>query len=235
MFTICTCDNNIKALNRIEELAEKFFKKSKLKIDIIPYSSSEEFCKRADLRQVDLFFLDLSGLDAAVKLREVNEYAKIIFVSNYSVCVPKLINCDIAGFIGKPIDEEDFNEVIGRVTKKILEQGPKFYYNADKKQNSIEKCQIIYLESKEHQIRIHKENSEEERFRGKLREAGEQLFRSDFLQVGKSYIINLNKVKSRGMREVLMDDGSVVLISRSYKEAVRLAYAAFVEKKKRGY
>lgn len=240
MFNISICDNDIKALNRIEELVEKFLKGAKLKIEIIPYSSSAEFCKRANLDQIDLLFLEInmvtsSDSNVVVELRKVNEYAKIIFISDSCVCTPDLFNCNPAGYIGKPIREEKFNQVFRQIIKKILERGPKFHYNADKKQNSIEKSKIIYLESKEHQIRIHKENKGEERFRGKLKEVGEQLLKSEFLQVGKSYIVNLNKIKSMGAREILMDDESKISISRSYKKAVLLAYAAFIEKKKCGY
>lgn len=175
-----------------------------------------------------------NDLNAATELRKVNEYAEIIFVSGDCVCTPDLLNYDAAGYIHKPINEDAFNEVFHRVIAKILEQGPKFHYNADKKQNSVEKCKIIYFESKAHEIKIHKENGEEERFRGKLKEAGEQLLKSDFVQVGISYIVNLNKIKSMGAREVLMDDESKITISRSYRRAAFLAYTAFVKRKKSG-
>lgn len=116
---------------------------------------------------------------------------------------------------------------------KIIKEGEKFYYNAEKRHNSIEKCKIIYLESKAHVILIHKENNEEEKFRGKLGDAGEQLLKSEFLRIGKSYIINLNKIKAVNKREVSMDDGTKIMMSRNYKNEAMRRYGEFIERKLR--
>lgn len=115
----------------------------------------------------------------------------------------------------------------------MLKEGEKFYYSADKRYNSIEKCKIIYFESKAHVVFIHKENSEEEKFRGKLGDAGDQLLKSEFLRIGKSYIINLNKVKNVNKREVVMEDGTKIMISRNYKNEVMQLYCEFIERKQR--
>lgn len=238
MVNIGICDSDIYTQNKIEALLEKFCEESKLKMEISQYCNGEEICKRAQLSQIDILFLDvkmneLSGIDVAKELRKVNYNAKLIFISKTSECIPDLFDYEASGYIGKPIDEDKFNRAIWRVSKRLLQSGEKFYYSAARCLYNVEKRKIVYFESNAHIILIHKENNELEKFRDKLSNVGKQLSSPEFLRIGKSYIVNLNKVKKMNRKSVIMDDGSKIAISRNYSNEVIKAYCEFMEGKKR--
>lgn len=240
MFNIGICDDDLRILNTIENLTNKFCKENKIKTEISHFQSGEEFCRRGRMDQVDILFLDikmdgLTGMDVAAELRKVNQHTRLVFVTSYDEYAPDLFSYDTSDFIKKPIEEDRFNAVFRQVSQKLIRKGKKFYYKVDKVERNVLKDNVLFFESDAHKVIIHKMDRTEEKFRSKLIEVGEVLSTDEFLRVGKSYIVNLDKIETLSKTQIVMIDGSAVPISRSFRAEVMKAYLKFRENKSRGW
>lgn len=239
LLNIAICDDDLKMLNTLEDLINQYCKKNMAKTEISHFESGEAFCNRGNFDQYDILFLDikmdeLTGMDVAEKLREVNSHTRLIFVTSYDEYTQELFRYDTSEFIKKLVTEERFNEVFEYVSKKLIRGGEKFYYSVGKVEKNILKREILYFESDAHKVVIYKTDQTQEQFYGKLKDTSQYLSELDFLRVAQSYIVNMDNISKMRKTEIDMIGGNIVPISRKYRDEVMRTYMKYRNNKSRG-
>ena len=205
------------------------------------FSSVTEFASADDLlaayeqgNRFDLIFLDVemaqtNGIDAGMRIKELDKQAILIFVSAHPQYAVFSYDCDALYYIVKPIDGDKFDRVLGKAMEKykLLHQEYVLKNRGDVRRLAI--SDILYVEICHKHLLFHTTTGTYETV-GKLNEALEELHPFGFCQVHQGYVVNMNHIKSFAQNDVVLSDGTHVMVSVRKKTDVLRQYANFLER-----
>ena len=205
------------------------------------FSSVTEFASADDLlaayeqgNRFDLIFLDVemaqtNGIDAGMRIKELDKQAILIFVSAHPQYAVFSYDCDALYYIVKPIDGDKFDRVLGKAMEKykLLHQEYVLKNLGDVRRLAI--TDILYVEICRKHLLFHTTTGTYETV-GKLNEALEELHLFGFCQVHQGYVVNMNHIKSFAQNDVVLSDGTHVMVSVRKKTEVLRQYANFLER-----
>ncbi len=208
------------------------------------FSKPEEALLFLQKQQPDILFLDIempgmNGFDLLEQLEQL-EFA-VVFTTAYDEFALRAFKVSAMDFLLKPIDKEDLNRTLDRYQARgrhsdmvkqmdLLQQllrspdmsldkvafptfeGLQFVYAPD----------IIRCEADDNYTYVHVSTEQPILVSRTLKEVEDLLKSKQFLRVHYSHVINLNKIKKYVKGDggyVIMDDGAMVNVSRSKKEA----------------
>lgn len=186
----------------------------------------------ADMDKVDMICLDLTmegALPMAERLRSEYESAYLTLIADSGISPVRYIRPSIHAdsLMIKPLDDPQIEEVMEEAVSSYIRRldGPDrndiFIAENKGERNLIEYSRILFFEAREKKVFLSTER-EEYGFYDTLDELEKRLD-DRFLRCHRSYIINarrIAKVEISGSR-VVMDDGTEVPLSRSFKPAVK--------------
>ena len=181
----------------------------------------------------DVVFMDIdwkqneTGIDFAQQLFEISPYTRLIYVTAYALDYVEdifLRNTNLSGFLQKPVKEE----LLLRNLEKIRQEQPmtegKLLIYCQGSHIAIPFRDIRYLESRLHKTCIVLQK-QEYFCNEKLERVKEQLD-TRFLHCHKSYIVNMDYIQELRGREVILEDGCSVPVSKARgKEAKERVFA----------
>lgn len=173
--------------------------------------SEKEGLEIANEREISLFYVDISlkdssGLDFAKKLRTMDKYKLtwIVFITTYvkhMLEAFKKVHC--YDYIIKPYKKEKIKEVTLNLLEnekqkytKLIDEKKYVVFNIGGILLKICVDDIIFIEVYLRIFIIHTKTGKYEAKNTSLRKIKEQMKEFDFIQVHKSYIVNLKLVKS---------------------------------------
>lgn len=188
--------------------------------------------------KIDLLFLDIqlgeeNGFDLADDLKTKKNAPKIVFATAYDQYALDAFNASAVDYILKPFEQERVNQAIDKISEiEVAPENPqttnpRVSITEDEKTSVILKSDIIsaYVEKGDFII-----NTSQRLFKTKqtLIKFSENLDSKQFLQVHRSYLVNLNKVASvepsfNHTYELTMTDGSKIPVSRSFVTEMKQA------------
>ncbi|PKH51291.1 DNA-binding response regulator [Tenacibaculum sp. Bg11-29] len=202
-------DDESPAINLLENYIKRL---DNFQIIASCYSAIEAFevIKKED---IDLLFLDiempvLKGLDF---LKTLKNPPKVIITTAYREYAIEGYDLDIVDYLLKPIPFKRFVKAIDRYYERVqlpfknkLEKKADnsfFYVNVNKKQIKIIFDDILYIESLKDYVRIHSKNQRLV-VKSNIGKIEEQLSKSLFLRVHRSYIISLDKITAFTQKDI---------------------------------
>lgn len=120
---IAIVEDNPSDSSILEELLKRYFLRENILMELKKYTSGEDFFVGWPL-EFDIVFLDiqlekLNGIEIAVKIRETNERAVIIFVTNNSQYSLAGYSVDALDYLVKPISFELIDRVLPRAVRRL--------------------------------------------------------------------------------------------------------------------
>ena len=118
MINIAVCDDEKCMSEKIENLAEDFFRKKNTDISVAKYSSGEELLKSNE--RIDILFLDIGmrgmdGIDTARRLRAHGYNGFLIFITVLKEMVFQSFEVQPFDYLVKPVQEEQFEKTMERL------------------------------------------------------------------------------------------------------------------------
>lgn len=231
---IAICDNDINYVNLLEDDIEEC-RKTDVECDAFP--SGEELVRMycAGNERYDVIFLDmemeqLNGIETANRIREIDEYVIIVFITSHTEYMRESFRCAPFRFLVKPVDKEEFCSVFKDIEKKLSKQRKVFTFTENKTRIRLYCDDILYCESRDHWILIHTKDATY-RICKSLSDLQAQLDKESFFRVHKSYLVNFRHLKSIKENDIrLYHCEETIPISRTYKKDVLLAYTNFMER-----
>ncbi len=235
---VAICEDNEQDLILFKELCEQYSYENKKQIDIISFASGEDLLKeycphKYDVIFLDIYMKDLTGVDTAKKIRQIDEDIKIIFTTTSDEYYGDGFAVEATHYLIKPLNEEKVKQAMYRLRDKFDENDTLLVLSSGMKSVEIPQSTIMYIVTIRNGIEVHCKN-EVVAIRTTLAKAIEQLTDKCFLKCHRYSIVNLRDVVSVNDDTFLMSDGKQILIRKSNKKEIAEAYHKYRITKLRG-
>lgn len=173
---------------------------------------------------IDIMLGEENGITEAIKLRQISQFWKIIFVTGYTDYLSDIFKADPDGLLFKPIDDIHLKEALESLTNRIESEDSDYIF-VDVVRNGTKKLKcsdIIYIESKGRLLHIHTSSqtfltySKLADFVPKLPEV--------FIRTHSSYVVNLLHVQNYQENSLTLSGDYVIPISRTYKNDTKKSF-----------
>lgn len=211
-----------KALEEWKEEAEVM-----CRIDLDVFERGEDLLCAA-MGEYHIIFMDISlggrlnGVETAEAIRKQGFDTPLAFLTSYKEYALTGYKVGAIDYIIKPVTRDQVAWCMKQVLKSA--SGGSFLFKNYEGMTKIPYDEIMYFQSVSHYIEIVTKNGEYRQLMPLKKLIG--LLPLQFIQCHRTIVINICKVKRVGNRDVMMADGALLPVSRTYLEAVRDAYIA---------
>jgi len=229
-YQLVILDDDLNDLEMIYNLVSNFFSSKLISIHINKYNNVNDFPMN---KKFDILFLDIdmpnkSGLELAKEYKKIHRHTLIIFITNHNELVYKACNIHPFDFIRKENLNVEIPMVLEEVIYKLTDLYPCITFYVNGNAYVIKKDSILYCESFNHNTEIHFNNSSIT-VNQQLKDVSATINSNDFKRVGRSYLVNMKKVKKLEGTTLFIEYDYKVPISRRKKKMV-LGYLMEVQK-----
>lgn len=228
---IAICDDEKKFTDDFKRITDKLYKSLDMIVDT--YSEGAELLRSFKNRAYDLVFLDIEmpgmdGITLAEKLREISEEVSIVFLTGHIEYAIQGYEVNALRYLTKPADENKVKDVIDRVMKKT--EGEKLLWiKTDEGEMKVRLSDVIFLEAQNQNVLI---NTAENSYsvRGNMSDYEERLSSEGFFRIHRGYLVPLAKIERISGKEVIMEDGTALPISRSKVNSLKDMLFSYVSR-----
>ena len=201
-------------------------------------SGSELVREMVSGRRFDAVFLDiempgLDGLEAARKLRKLGGELSIVFLTSHTELAMEGYEVDALRFLPKDCSDKKLSEALKAIEREQSVK-PNIVIKQKGEEYVIAPERIILAEADNNDVRFISEEGVITA-RMKLTEALELLEKNsqDFVRVHRGVVVNLGHIKKYTAKDILLDNGETVPVSRGCAAEFKERMFAFVRLKAR--
>lgn len=223
---ICICDDDKNTHSVIKFHIQSFYNDIS-QINFMDLYCAEELLKKHNMGiSFDIIFLDIemhkiSGIEAAEKIKQLTPKTIIIFVSNFPNYVFDAFNVEALHFLTKPLSKQEFHNVFNRALHKYRTINSSITLKWHNERYVIKIDSIKYIEGYKRHITVYAQDGIYESI-GKIPELLQLLSPHGFIRTHQGFIVNMDHIKRFDATDVVLFDGSKVMISvRKRAEALQ--------------
>lgn len=237
---ITICDDSIKDMAAIEDLLVKYKKlhpQADFEVEKFtdPFQLSRKIHKKmlADIYILDIIMSGTTGIDIGNQINQAGSNAAIIYTTSSNDFALDAYGVRAVRYLLKPIVEEQFFEALdyARASQEI-KRGPLYLIKTKKGLISVPCAKIEYIENSSRMLDVHlidktiitsifiRKSFDEE--------IKELLGNSNFIQVHKSFLVNLNFIRQLEGSNIVMDSGADIPVSKKNTANVKRQYLLFI-------
>lgn len=224
-YCISICDDELTWCNLLTELVSQWAKQRNTPIQIEYFKSAEEFLfheadKIAHIVLLDIEMKEMNGIELAKKIRQKNKEIQIIFITGYIDYIQDGYEVEALHYLLKPVTEEKLYHVLDRAVERItfLEKSLLFVLHGEMVRIPLH--EIRYLEVRKNYVTIHAQEDYE--IKQTLYELEKNLD-DGFCRTGRSFIVNLHYIKKITKKDVILEDGTEIPLSRGLYHSINQA------------
>ncbi len=229
---IAICDDDISFTSKLEEIIKQESVNYGKKPEIDVFFDGETLVKSIeDGQSYSMIFLDIemkrmNGITAARRIRHLDRYTLIIYISSYDDYLKELFEVEPFRFISKPLQLQKLKQYFGEAIRKIEGLNNIYSYSYNKEEYTVPIKQIVYFESNKRLINIRLNDGTEQSFYGKLNNVEKEIqkINKHFIRIHQSFLVNYSYVKKMTYSEVVLEhnyDELVLRISEDRRSTVR--------------
>ena len=203
----------------------KALDEKKIPCEVKIYSDAETFLNEYE-KGTSIVFMDIelpgiNGMHASKRLREMDNEAILIFVTNMVQYAIRGYSVDAIDYVLKPIQYNRFYSLMMKVSRVIsLNQEKELVLKTSSGVKKVSLSTLLYIQITDHLL-IYKTDSEEYEVWGSLANAEKELPGEMFCRCNNSTIINLKQVTSFDKECVYLTKKKIaVTVSRSRRKGV---------------
>ena len=190
-----------------------------------PISFLEPYTAAYDLVILDIQMPHMNGMEAAYRLREMDENVLLFFVTSMTQYAIEGYEVRAANYIVKPVAYGDFALKLKKALRSRPDHGDQIVLKTELGQVKIAPSKIRYLESVGHNVIYHTLTGDYTQY-ASLTKAAEPLENKGFFRCNSCYLVNLAYVRRITGYEALLDEGSLK-ISQPRKKAFAQAFETY--------
>lgn len=223
MINIAVCDDEEKVRIQLNQYITEYIKKNNLILHQTFYENGKKLLD-SDLSNTDILLLDIqlgemNGLEIAKQIRKTNKEMMIIFITNFAQYAIEGYEVKAFHFLKKPITYERFQEVMDDATSEILSL--KTDSITIKNASGVHKIfirDIMYCETYKGHVLIQLKNRETIESYSSMGTMEKLLCEKNFFRCHTAFLINFYFVKSLLQKDVILEDNTLVPISKYRKK-----------------
>lgn len=228
------CDNELSHLNSFADEFSDVFEGDELFL----YTSAEYIYN--DIKQgsvPDIIFMNIdldnikNGIDYAEEFLMLSPNTRIIYVTAYT---DKFIHelfiksSNISGFLAKPVQREYLLAMLEKIKKNTEEnQSKRIAVSFQGAISKIDEDKILYIESDRHIIKIMTDDKIFTSYE-KLSDFHKRLS-SGFVFSHKSFIVNMDKIKTLNSNSIILENDMIVPVSHSKYQECKESYLNYLK------
>lgn len=228
---IAVCDDDLVFM---QSLAKRLDALSKGELLVNTFSNASDLIRvMTSGRKLDAVFLDiempgLNGLDAARKLRELGGELSIVFLTSHTELAMEGYEVDALRFLSKDCSDKKLIQALEAIERELGAK-PNVVIKQKGEEYVIAPQKIILAEADNNTVNFRLEDDTISA-RMKLTEALQMLNEAsgDFVKVHRCTIVNLRHVMKYTAKEILLDNGETVPMSKSCAAEFKAAMFDFV-------
>ena len=228
---ILVCDDDAAFAARVEEYIVTWFRAREVQVHSTVCTSGEQLLATPELEHYQLAFLDVDlkttdGIALGRQLRQRNPDIVLVYISAYLEFAPQGYTVNAYRYLLKRDITTQLPSCLEDVLAELTDQKKTLTVHHNRTTSEIPLDQIYYLESALRQIHVYGDIPHEPicTFYGKIADLPPMLYENGFLQVGRSYVVNLQYVRTICNYKVELRSGVELGASRQDYAAIRSAW-----------
>lgn len=230
MIRIVIIDDDAIFLGKLRDKVRAILDGSKLAGMIHCYESIEDTLDSI-LADADIFFLDMdfqgkdySGVDIARRIRNINQEAVLIFVTNYIEYAPEGYEVQAFRYILKTDLDRKLETCLLQAIVKLQTICETVEFQVSREPLTLPIADILYIESQGHTALIHIDSTgnntvDVHKLYSTLTLLEQKLVPLGFLRIHKSYLVNMHRIRTYKYNTVILDNGTELQASeKKYAE-----------------
>lgn len=227
---VAICDDENIQLSMTKASLERAYKSLDLVIDT--YTSGAKLLNATDSIDYDLIILDIempemNGIETAKKLRKIGEETAIVFLTSHVEYALEGYEVNALRYLTKPANTEKLSEIITYLVEQKKKDKRVLLRNSEDVE-MVCVADIYYMEAQDQMIRVVTDKGEY-RNRYNLGDYERELSAEGFFRIHRGYLVNLGHVRRMSRREIVMEDGVSLPISRVKEAALKEALFHYVK------
>ena len=217
MISVAICDDEKYMSDQIEKSVSDFFHGKNMEVVVSQFPCGEELL-RYD-KPIDLLFLDIQmketdGMTVARKLRKRGFRGFLIFVTVLKEMVFQSFEVQAFDYLVKPIEQRQFDKTMERLLESMQNAGEaNLLVRRGYESHIIALDDIVYCEIIDRKVYLHLISSKIIDYYERI-ENLESRLDGRFFRCHRSFLINLQYLKSYQDQTAYMEDGTRIPVSR---------------------
>lgn len=237
---IAICDDNMKDVKNIAALLEEYKELHKgTEFEVEKFSAPGGLMKKvqqkefADIYILDILMSDTTGIDLGDQIRKVQGKSVIIYITSSDDYALDAYEVHAVRYLLKPVDKNKFFEALTYAFSCTeVKESPVYLVKTKDGLVPVSHSKIEYIENSSRMLEVHLTDGRQVKsiFMRKAFEEEIRTLAEDraFMQVHKSFVINMGCVRRLDGSSVIMDSGVSIPISRKNAANVKREYLLFV-------
>ncbi|MFR4810623.1 MAG: LytR/AlgR family response regulator transcription factor [Clostridium perfringens] len=214
--------NNLNIVDSESLQVEKFISGENLIFEL------EENPNRFSILIVDIVMNGINGIEVSKILRRYGYDGIIIFLTSSKEYALESFEVFPMAYILKENIDNVFEEILLKAIKNLKVNTVKKIAISDKEtEKTINVSTIIYIESLNKKIILHKSSNENEEIKGSLKFIYEKIKEYGFIRCHKSYIINAKYIHSFNCTNCTLKNNYVIPIGRKFSEEFKERFLTY--------
>lgn len=247
MFQIALCDNEKESLRQTLNAARAFFEKNpEIHGEIKTFESSQELLdywkvykgERRERGLFDAYILDImmpkiNGIELGKRIRAFGENTPIVYLTSFKEYGYQAFGVQARDYLLKPVDSQKLVRVLEDIySNKKKEREDLFCVKAKEGIHNISLWNLVYAERIERSIVYHMRDGSVfagRTIRGRFEEEVASILENPrFIQPHKSYLVNMQYIKDFMGNELIMEEGTLIPISRNRRVEIKKIYLKYL-------
>ena len=217
MISIGVCDDEAYMLDILTEKISAFFKQENMEITIFRFQNGEallDYDKKFDIVFLDIQMGDPDGLETAKELRSRGYNGFLIFITVLQEYVFHAFEVQAFDYLVKPLQEDNFSRTMSRLLLSIRShKGKQLLIQKGTEWSIVPFDDIVYCEIINRKVYLHLKDEPVLDYYDKI-ETLERKLDERFFKCHRSYLINLQYLKSYKAGQAYLTNGETIPVSR---------------------
>lgn len=223
---LAICDNEKIDLLHIKKLVQEYCKKNDYFFEIYTYQDYKKLIENLDDFNyiiLDVLLNDLTGIQLAKEIHNMNRDIKIIFCSTNPEYSIEAFEVDAFRYLVKPIDKLKLFEYLDEI-RKYENESQITLMDCQRKKCSVNVLDICYIDMNERLSNVHLKNKFTITVRKPMKDWILLLSKYNFHLTHKGVLVNLKYVSTIEKEIVILKNGDSVYLSRKYRKEFEEKY-----------
>lgn len=229
---IAVCDDESIFREQLKTELEQYYRSLDVLVEC--YSSGEELLANYEKKHHDIVFLDIemtgmNGLQVARQLHTSNRDLPIVLVTTHTELAMEGYEVQAFRFLSKPVNRDKLIAALQALESMLLEDERISIVN-DGVRMFLPCKSICYIKSENVYLQV-VTTKESYLIRQKLKEQMKELPPNMFVQVHRSYVVNLRYVVSFDGTNITLEGGTKIPVSKGNRESFKAGMMRYMREK----